>query len=127
MEKSTIDLLMNRFNDMLPEETHMMVYRALENLPEERSAFIYTLKMKNPNVAIGLNLLGFLMFAGFDKFYLGEIRMGLLKLFTLGGFFIWTIYDLFTLKKRVKMANFNKLMSKVVKKTYVGDFLQNLF
>lgn len=127
MENVKIDLLMTRFSGMVPEDTYVLIYKALEELPEERSAFIYTLNLKSPNVSFGLNLLGFIGLAGMDRFYLGNVGIGLLKFLTLGGYFIWTIYDVFMLRKKVKVQNFNKLMSRLVKKTYVDEYWQNQF
>ena len=43
---------------------------------------------------------------GLYKFYLGRPFMGLLYVFTCGGFFIGWISDFFTLPQQVQMANF---------------------
>lgn len=46
---------------------------------------------KYKSIAILLSLL--LGLLGFDRFYLGYIRLGILKLITLGGFGIWWLFD----------------------------------
>lgn len=46
-----------------------------------------------------LTLLGFVVLAGVQRFYLGQIGMGLLYLFTAGFCFIGTIIDVINHKK----------------------------
>jgi hypothetical protein len=61
--------------------------------------------MKSILVAYLLWLLGGPFF-GLHKFYLGRPFIGLLYLFTCGGFFLGWIVDFFTLPHQVQMANF---------------------
>ena len=53
----------------------------------------------------------FLGSLGIDRFMLGDIGMGVLKLLTLGCCGILTIIDWFTVSKRAKEKNFSNVMT----------------
>lgn len=50
---------------------------------------------------------------GVDRFYLGDIKMGILKYFTFGGFGIWWIKDIFSAKERCRTYNCKKLVEAI--------------
>ena len=65
-------------------------------------------ELKDPTTILLVSI--FLGALGIDRFMLGETGMGILKLLTLGCFGILTIVDWFTVQKKARELNFNKLM-----------------
>jgi TM2 domain-containing membrane protein YozV len=82
-----------------------------DSLPQDRrETFDVQLagREKSPTVALVLSL--FIGTLGIDRFYLGSILLGILKLVTLGGFGIWAFIDWFLImgaarKKNVEIAS----------------------
>jgi TM2 domain-containing membrane protein YozV len=62
-------------------------------------AVAYRAQRRDPTNVLLLTLLGFVILAGVQRFYLGQIGMGLLYLFTAGFCFIGTIIDVINHKK----------------------------
>lgn len=60
---------------------------------------VYNSRRKNPNDILLATLLGFLGFAGVQRFLTNQILLGLLYFFTGGFFGIGTIIDLLSYKK----------------------------
>ena len=60
---------------------------------------------KDPGLALVLTLLGFVLIAGLQYFYIGKIVMGLLFLFTGGFFFVGTVISCFTIRGETRRVN----------------------
>lgn len=90
---------MSRTFYLLPElrGTELLyVENLLKQLSEEEAqmfANVYRARRKDPNLILILTLVGFLGIAGIQRFFVGQIGMGLLYLFTLGLCYIGTIID----------------------------------
>lgn len=68
-----------------------------------------TIDLKDPTTLLLISI--FLGSLGIDRFMLGDIGMGVLKLLTLGCCGILTIIDWFTVSKRAKEKNFSNVMT----------------
>lgn len=63
---------------------------------------------KSPTTALILSvLLGYL---GVDRFYIGDIGLGVAKLLTMGGFGVWTVIDWFFISNATRRNNYEDLM-----------------
>lgn len=83
---------------------------AESNLTEQDMAVIST-QMKDPVVSLILSILtGGL---GIDRFYVGDVGMGVLKLITCGGLGIWTIVDIFFIMDRTRAKNWFLIMNSI--------------
>ena len=91
----------------------MYVREQLDKLTEKQIELLPTVgeNFKNPMVALILSI--FLGHLGIDRFYVGSIGLGVLKLFTLGAFGIWTIIDWFQIRNMAKKANMKKFMENI--------------
>lgn len=65
-------------------------------------------EFKDPTVSLILSL--FLGYLGIDRFYIGDTGLGVLKLITCGGLFVWTVVDWFIIQKRTRENNYKELM-----------------
>lgn len=94
-----------------PQEGLMDVQKFLEELPEDKEMYLHYAQLQDPQTAMILSVIGLLGIAGLDRFYLGDIGLGILKLITCGACYIWTIVDLINVTDKTKRNNYMKLMT----------------
>lgn len=115
MENATMANLMIIWQDKIPAESVLILQDQLKNIPEDRTAPLAGIQLKSP--LIGLILGIFLGAFGIDRFYKGNIGLGIAKLIltlTVYGFvisFFWSIADLFLVWKGIKKDNLQKIQS----------------
>ena len=71
----------------------------------EQFSHAYRSRRKDPSTTLILTLLGFFVVAGVQRFYVGQMGMGLLYLFTGGLCLVGTILDTINHKKLVAEYN----------------------
>ena len=109
LDQQKIDMYIMTNQKYFPEEKIVYLKDRLRTMDEEKFSLISTIEMKGPTALLLVSI--FLGTLGIDRFMLGDTGMGILKLLTAGCCGILTIVDWFTVSKRTKDLNFNKVMS----------------
>lgn len=93
------------------EQLHVAaLFRDMSDEQAEQFARVYRQRRRDANVTLITALLGLLVVAGVHRFYLGEVGMGLLYLFTGGLCVVGTVVDLFKYKELTYRYNAKQAM-----------------
>ena len=109
MDTTKLDMFIMTNQKYLPAEKIVFVKEKLKNIEEDRFALVSSVEFNDPTTILLVSI--FLGSWGIDRFMLGDTGMGVLKLLTGGVCGILTIIDWFSVQKKTKEANFNKLMT----------------
>lgn len=109
MDQNKVDMYIMTNQKYFPAEKIMYIKEKLAAMDENKFAMISTIEMKDPTTILLVSI--FLGTLGVDRFMLGDIGMGILKLLTCGVCGILTIIDWFTVSKKTKELNFNNVMT----------------
>ena len=109
MEQQKIDMFIMTNQKYFPAEKIMYLKEKLKNMDEEKFALVSTIDLKDPTTLLLVSL--FLGTLGVDRFMIGDTGLGILKLLTIGCCGILTVVDWFSIQKKTKELNFNKLMT----------------
>ena len=109
MEQNKVDMYIMTNQKYFPAEKIMYIKEKLAAMDESKFSMISTIEMKDPTTILLVSI--FLGGLGIDRFMLGDIGMGILKLLTCGVCGILTIIDWFTISKKTKELNFNNVMT----------------
>nr|WP_314114205.1 TM2 domain-containing protein [uncultured Leptotrichia sp.] len=93
----------------LPEISIEEIRAKLSSLSQEEFNRVQVVPLKDTLVIFLLSL--FLGYYGVDRFMLGQVGLGILKLLTGGGCGIWWLIDLFLIMEETKKTNYEKIMS----------------
>lgn len=107
MDSGQLMAFTSTWTNLLPEGTLVGVQERLKKLPEDKMSMLTAVQLKNPTTGLICGLLGGCI--GVDRFYKGDIGLGIAKVLTFGGLGFWAIVDLFLVYKGIKMDNLNKL------------------
>jgi len=109
MEQQKIDLFIMTNQKYFPAEKIVFLKEKLRTIDEEKFNLVSAIDFKEPTTLLLISL--FLGSLGIDRFMVGDTGLGILKLLTGGCCGILTIIDWFTISKKAKEVNFNKVMT----------------
>lgn len=97
-----------RYMPELEGDEQLHIATLMTDMNEEQAenfAHVYRQRKKDASIVLITNLLVFIGLGGLHRFYLGQIGMGLLYLFTAGLCFIGSIVDAFNYKQLAYQHN----------------------
>ena len=109
MDAQKVDMFIMTNQKYLPAEKILYLKERLLEADESKFNLITAVEFKDPMTLLLISL--FLGAYGVDRFMLEDTGMGVLKLLTGGLCGILTIIDWFTVQKKAKELNFNKLIT----------------
>lgn len=108
MTVDKVDMYIMTNQKYFPSEKMVFLKEKLLSCDESKFGLISSVDLKDPTVILLVSI--FLGSLGVDRFMVGDIGLGILKLLTFGVCGILTIIDWFTISKKTREINFNNLM-----------------
>ncbi len=105
-QKADIYFMTNQ--KFFPAEKLYAVKEKLDLMTDDQIQRLMYLQLKDPTTYLLISI--FIGELGIDRFLLGDIGMGILKLLTGGLCGILWIYDMVTIQDKVRNINFDELM-----------------
>lgn len=105
MEQQKIDMFIGQHADDFEPSDIPAIKQRLESLDESKYFFITGQKYVEANMMLIIAIL-----LGWERFWMDDIAMGVVKVITGYGCGIWWLIDIFSAKKRARKFNFNKFM-----------------
>lgn len=113
MTQEKVSALMQQLQDKVPQNQVAILKNSLTKASDESYGVISTLKYKSSVTTVLLSI--FLGGLGVDRFYIGDVGLGVCKLLfgwlTVG---IWPLVDIFISHKKAKIKNMNKVLAAAV-------------
>lgn len=107
MEISEANQLLALYGNRLPIESIEMIRNRLSEM-DYNIASIRMAQFKDPTMALILSVVvGSL---GVDRFYIGDVGMGVGKILTCGGAYIWWLIDIFMIQDATKRKNLEQFL-----------------
>lgn len=85
-----------------------MIRERLLTMEDDKWAMISTLQYKDPTTSLIVSILAGGL--GIDRFIIGDVGLGVGKLLTCGGLYVWWIVDIFMIQKATREKNMEKIM-----------------
>ena len=107
MDSQKVDMFIMANGKFFESHEVPLIRDRLIALDDSKWATIQTLQFKDPTTSLIVSILGGSL--GIDRFIIGDVGLGIGKLITCGGFYIWTVVDWFMIMGATREKNMKKL------------------
>jgi TM2 domain-containing membrane protein YozV len=108
MEAQKVDMFIMANGKYFESHQVMYIREKLLELDDSKWALVQTIQLKDPTTILIVSFLGGGL--GIDRFMIGDTGLGVAKLLTCGGLYIWTIVDLFLIQGATREKNMQKML-----------------
>lgn len=108
MTNDRIAAVIAQVKDYVPQKAIIELQGMLAAAPDEAAMAISGIKLKSSTTTLVLSI--FLGYLGIDRFYVGDIGLGVLKLLTAGLMGLWGFIDIFLCYKKAKKNNYKAIV-----------------
>ena len=107
MDAQKVDMFIMMHSKESPPSKLPYIRQQLMMVDESKCGLISTIQFKDPTISLILSI--FLGSFGIDRFFIGDIGLGIGKLLTAGGCGVWAIVDWFLIMDATREKNFQQL------------------
>lgn len=111
MEQSRVDMFMMTSSENFPATRIMEIRETLMKADDAQFMMVTIANYYKPITMLIISILGGSL--GIDRFMIGDVGLGILKLVTCGGMEIWTIVDWFLIQDKTREYNYMKFAQAV--------------
>lgn len=110
MESNNVNAILMQYKDYIPNESTLSLRSSLERASDACYSNLISVPLKKPTTTLILSI--FCGGLGVDRFYIGDVGLGIAKLLlgwlTCG---LWALIDIFLCYKKAKEKNLTNIMS----------------
>lgn len=107
MESQKVDMFIMANAKFFESHQINVIRERLLAIDDSKWAIISTIQLKDPTTSLIISILAGVL--GIDRFMIGDTGLGVGKLLTCGGFYIWAIVDLFMIQAATRQKNMEKI------------------
>lgn len=111
-KKQVITQFLQTNGKMFSNSDLIEVKKQLESLTPEQIKSLSAVEYLDPNINLIVSIVAGGL--GADRFLIGQTEYAVLKLVTIGGFFVWTVVDWFQIKDLTKKSNMDKFNENLI-------------
>lgn len=108
LNQNQIELFLATHGNKFSGQNVEVIKRDLPFVSKDMYQNLLSADFKDPTKMLLISLLGGML--GIDRFVLNDAALGVLKLLTCGGFYIWMIVDWVTIQDQTKEFNYKLLL-----------------